>query len=193
MVSMIRLVRPTGNQRVPLTSLVTSHWNIIDRERFHAAWAEQAVAAAARLDVQTVHVIIGLLLPGWSSLPDNDVRVWRLSTPQGQDMLARIIAFGTLRDLLDRFGLKDTARPSQEDLIAGVSQGLGVSLTSLNARLVEVRVNGSPRLEIRGFAADRLSWLKSIGCFTEIIAYKTRLFLPADRVREIMRQIMEAG
>lgn len=47
-----------------------------------------------------------------------------------------------------------------------------------------VRVNAKPRIEISGAPADQLAWLKSIGCFTEIIAYKTRVFIPetADAV-----------
>jgi hypothetical protein len=48
-------------------------------------------------------------------------------------------------------------------------------------------------VEIRGFPANHLLWLKSIGCFTEIIVYKTRLFLPFDRARKILREIAEAG
>jgi hypothetical protein len=41
-------------------------------------------------------------------------------------------------------------------------------------------VNGSQRLELGGFSAARLTWYKAQGCFTEIIRYQTRLFVPAD-------------
>ena len=40
------------------------------------------------------------------------------------------------------------------------------------------RVNGQMRLEIKGFEPSRLGWYKSLGCFTEIVQFKTRLFAP---------------
>ena len=61
------------------------------------------------------------------------------------------------------------------------------------ARLIWAFLNDSRRLEIRDFPASRREWLKSIGCFTEIIAYKTRLFIPADRATTIVEQISRTG
>ena len=39
-------------------------------------------------------------------------------------------------------------------------------------------VNGAQRLELTGWSASRLDWYKAHGCFTEIIRYQTRLFVP---------------
>lgn len=39
-------------------------------------------------------------------------------------------------------------------------------------------VNGGQRLELTGWSAARLDWYKAKGCFTEIIRYHTRLFVP---------------
>jgi hypothetical protein len=61
------------------------------------------------------------------------------------------------------------------------------------ARLVWAHVNDVRRLEIRDYPASRRAWLKSIGCFTEIIAYKTRLFIPADRATAIVEIIARTG
>ncbi|MBA2934637.1 strawberry notch family protein [Sphingomonas sp. CGMCC 1.13654] len=190
MVPMVRLIRPTGNQRVALASLATSHWTVIDEQRFASVWTEQAAEAARRLEIETVHVVTGLLLPVWSSLPDDDVRVWRLGTPRGQDLLARIVPHSSVPKLLDLFGISSDAKLSPEETIAAASQGSGVALRGLDgARLLEVRLNDQRRLEIRGFPVDRLSWLKSIGCFTEIIVFRTRLFLPIDRASDILAMI----
>jgi hypothetical protein len=41
-------------------------------------------------------------------------------------------------------------------------------------------VNGAQRLELTGWSAARLDWYKAQGCFTEIIRYQTRLFVPTD-------------
>lgn len=38
-----------------------------------------------------------------------------------------------------------------------------------------------------------LAWFKSLGCFTEIIAYKTRLFVPTDRAEAIVARLIETN
>lgn len=50
-----------------------------------------------------------------------------------------------------------------------------------------------PRLEIRGYPFERLDWLKSLGCFTEIISYRTRLFVPPDQAEAILSSIVGAA
>ncbi len=37
-----------------------------------------------------------------------------------------------------------------------------------------------------GYTPEKLDWYKSLGGFTEIIAYRTRLFLPVDRAETIV-------
>jgi hypothetical protein len=39
---------------------------------------------------------------------------------------------------------------------------------------------GKPRLELTGSIASSLAEFKSMGCFTEIIQWKTRLFVPTN-------------
>jgi hypothetical protein len=53
------------------------------------------------------------------------------------------------------------------------------------------RVAGSQRLEIIGAHAARLGWYKGKGCYTEIIAWKTRLFLPDAQAEAILHVICE--
>jgi hypothetical protein len=50
-------------------------------------------------------------------------------------------------------------------------------------------VNSSQRLELSGYSAARLSWYKAQGCFTEIIRYQTRLFVPVDRAAGILARL----
>ena len=51
------------------------------------------------------------------------------------------------------------------------------------------RVNGARRIEIVGAEAARIPGLKAIGCFTEIIAYKTRVLVPLDQADAIISAI----
>jgi hypothetical protein len=54
-------------------------------------------------------------------------------------------------------------------------------------------VNGSQRLELAGWSASRLDWYKAQGCFTEIIRYKTRLFVPRESAADIVGNIGRSG
>ena len=47
-------------------------------------------------------------------------------------------------------------------------------------------VGGEQRLELIGFSPDRLDWYKNKGCFTEIIRYRTRLFVPASKASSVL-------
>ena len=37
--------------------------------------------------------------------------------------------------------------------------------------------------------AERLDWYKAQGCFTEIIRYQTRLFVPTDQANAILARL----
>nr|WP_239806580.1 hypothetical protein [Croceicoccus hydrothermalis] len=47
-------------------------------------------------------------------------------------------------------------------------------------------VGGEQRLELTGFSPDRLDWYKGKGCFTEIIRYRTRLFVPVSAASSVL-------
>jgi hypothetical protein len=80
------------------------------------------------------------------------------------------------------------------EMIAGARSSEGVSVPGMEAtRLIWVHVNGSRRLELRDFPPARREWLKSIGCFTEVIQHKTRMFIPADRTLTIVDQLVRTG
>jgi hypothetical protein len=54
---------------------------------------------------------------------------------------------------------------------------------------VRVHVNDSPRLEIRDYRPEDRTWLKACA-FSEVVAFKTRLFLPPERARDILERII---
>lgn len=53
-------------------------------------------------------------------------------------------------------------------------------------------VNGRQRLELTGWSAARLDWYKAQGCFTEIIRYQTRLFVPLGDGGSIISSLRSA-
>jgi hypothetical protein len=58
------------------------------------------------------------------------------------------------------------------------------------ARLVPAMVNDSRRFEIRDFRPQDREWLKARGVFSEVIQYKTRLFLPVGKAEDILATIV---
>jgi hypothetical protein len=54
-------------------------------------------------------------------------------------------------------------------------------------------VNGNSRVEIVDAPATQLPWLKSLGCFTEIISYKTRVFVPANDAETVLARILKVA
>jgi hypothetical protein len=41
-----------------------------------------------------------------------------------------------------------------------------------------------------GYGSDKIDWLKAMGCFTEIINYRTKVFIPVDTAIEIIDNLI---
>lgn len=181
------LLRPHGSERVRDERLAESAWEPIDAPTFRAAWEAEAKEIAERVDVETISIATGLLLPVWNRLPDDDLRVWRITDAAGQSILGRIVSPSGLAKVSAAFGIDMTIALSPIELVAGARGAEGVAINWLpGARLLRVHVNDEARLEIKGFPPSRLAMLKSLGCFTEIIQYRTRVFVPINRAVETL-------
>jgi hypothetical protein len=193
-VPMCQLVRPTGNDRMSLGALWTSHWKAIDREDFRELWDAEVAAASAALEVETISLATGLLLPVWHKLPADDVRVWRIADGTGEALLGRIVMPAAVEKLEAEFGLAASVRLTPAELVAAARSDEGVPVPGLDgARLISVFVNNSRRLELRSGQPQDREWLKARGCFTEVIAYTTRIFVPVDRAEVVLAAISAAG
>ncbi|WP_338405637.1 strawberry notch C-terminal domain-containing protein, partial [Sphingobium arseniciresistens] len=189
-----QLIRPVGSERIRQSALAESYWQEIGEESFRQAWDQECADIAARVDIETINIATGLLLPVWNRLPDDDVRVWRISDEQGNSLLGRIVSPAGFEKLAQSFGITMAIALSPAELIAGARGYDGVAIPSLpGTRLQRVHVNGEARLEVKDFPPARREWLKSLGCFTEIIAYKTRLFVPTNHAEDILSAIGRPG
>ena len=189
-VPMCQLVRPTGHDRMSQGALCTSHWKPIDREDFRKLWDAEVATASSTLDVETISLATGLLLPVWHKLPADDVRVWRIADGNGETLLGRIVMPAAVEKLEGEFGLAASVRLTPAELIAAARSDEGVPVPGLDgARLVSVYVNNSRRLELRSAQPQDREWLKARGCFTEVIAYTTRIFVPVDRAEAVLAAI----
>jgi hypothetical protein len=192
-VPMCQLVRPTGYERLSADALRHTHWKPIERDSFRQLWDEEVAAASAALDVETISLATGLLLPVWHKLPAADVRVWRIADGTGEALLGRIVMPAAVEKLEAEFGLAASVRLTPAELIAAARSDEGVPLPGLDGvRLVSVFVNNSRRLELRSALPHDREWLKARGCFTEVIAYVTRVFVPMDRAEVVLAAILPA-
>ena len=71
-----------------------------------------------------------------------------------------------------------------------MTNGKPIALASHDALNVKRSlVNGSQRIELTGFSPQRLDWYKAKGCFTEIIRYRTRLFVRTNEAARILTNL----
>jgi len=187
-----QLVRPAASERIRDERIVASHWRPIDEAGFRRLWETECAEIAERVDVETINIATGLLLPVWNRLPDDDVRVWRITDRHGAAILGRIVSSAGFEKLATAFGVPMSITLSPREILNAAVGRDGAALPGLEpARLAHVHVNDEVRLEMRNFPPERREWLKSVGCFTEIIAYKTRLFVPAERAEAIVATIVD--
>lgn len=190
-VPMRLLVRPTGSNRIRLDELEHSHWAEIDRDSFQLFWDAEVVEALEKVDVETINVATGLLLPVWHKLPQDDVRVWRIDDTAGTSILGRIVRPADLEKLESAFGLASSIELTPDELIDAARHGDGALIPGLHgARLVSALVNDGRRFEIRDFRPQDREWLKARGAFSEVIQYKTRLFLPPSNASELLAAML---
>ncbi|MGE5564277.1 MAG: strawberry notch C-terminal domain-containing protein, partial [Bacillota bacterium] len=186
------LIRPTKREYLSGDRLAETHWEPASETAFAEAWAQEVREAEASLRRETIHLATGLLLPVWDKLPDEHVQVIRIAADDGRTLLGREIPIAYLGELGSKLGF-DTVAAVPPDALADAVLRTG-RLMPLDGPeplvLKRALVNGSQRLEIAGFSAARLAWYKAQGCFTEIIRYQTRLFVPVDRAAEVLARLL---
>ncbi|WPZ03193.1 strawberry notch family protein [Blastomonas marina] len=183
-----RLLRPLKSANWAIDALAESHWEEIGVTSFTSAWRTEEEEAANSPVTERVHLATGLLLPVWKRLPGDHVRVTRLVAEDGQSIIGREVLDIDLAAIADTFGLSGVTGPAPDqigDLVLASGKPLG--LASHDPLTVKRSlVGGEQRLELIGFSPDRLDWYKNKGCFTEIIRYRTRLFVPASKASSVL-------
>ncbi|QYZ72083.1 strawberry notch-like NTP hydrolase domain-containing protein [Neotabrizicola shimadae] len=171
----LRLVRPTEASTVPARMMEDTHWLEADRAAFAAAWTAE-LAEVPEFSEATLHIVAGLLLPIWKQLPQDETRVYRLQTDDGQRIIGRRVSPAWVATTLADDGPKLTAA----EVHALVLEGKTVVRLAEGMKLHRSRVMGVNRIELSGFTEAHKDRLKADGFFSEIIAWKLRLFCPTD-------------
>ncbi|MBM2323175.1 MULTISPECIES: strawberry notch family protein [Marivita] len=171
----LRLIRPLEASTVPARMMEDTHWLEADRATFTEAWTAE-LAEVPEFSETTLHIVAGLLLPIWKQLPQDETRVYRLQTDDGQRIIGRRVSPSWVATTL----AADAPQLTAAQVLALVLEGKTVVRLAEGMELHRSRVMGVNRIELSGFLGAAKDRLKADGFFSEIIAWKLRLFCPAD-------------
>jgi predicted RNA methylase len=171
----VRLIRPTEHHHASLKMMEESHWQAAQREAFAAAWTGE-VAEVPEFADSTLHIVAGILLPIWKRLPTDSTRVYRLQTDDGERIIGRRVSPAWAANA----SMIGTTALSPEAAFAALMEGRTVLDLAEDLQLRRVRVMGTHRIELSGFAETMRDRLRAYGLFSEIISWKLRMFVPTD-------------
>ena len=193
-IARFELHRPLKRGYLTADQLNESSWEPADQNEFRRLWQAEVDEAASSLKHERLHLATGLLLPVWDKLPADHVRVSRICASDGRSLLGREVPIHCLSELCRALGMDQGPTISADELVASVlATGRPLEIGG-RERLTLKRslVNGRQRLEVTGWSAARLDWYKAQGCFTEIIRYQTRLFVPLGESASIITSLRSA-
>ena len=171
----LRLIRPTEASTFPVKMMDDTHWLEADRAAFVAAWTTE-LAEVPEFSESTLHIVAGLLLPIWKQLPQDETRVYRLQSDAGERIIGRRVSPAWVATTL----AADAPTLSGAQVHAIVLEGKTVVQLAEGLELHRSRVMGVNRIELSGFTESQKDRLKADGFFSEIIAWKLRLFCSID-------------
>jgi hypothetical protein len=172
---MRKVVRPTGKSYLEESKFEASAWETIDQPEFISLWDEEA-DSLPKTTTTKLYLLTGLLLPIWKNIPTSNERIYRV-TPEGcTSMIGRTLSEEGAAALRARF-MTGTPETTSEMLTAALGTTAPVDL-GRGLTLTRRRVAGDVRLEINGADKGTIDGLKALGCFTEIIAFQLRVFVP---------------
>nr|WP_322657089.1 strawberry notch family protein [Dendronalium sp. ChiSLP03b]MDZ8203423.1 strawberry notch family protein [Dendronalium sp. ChiSLP03b] len=184
----VLLVRPQKETRVPVKDLESSTWKAVSVDAFIAAWSIE-VDALPSFTTDYLHLVTGILLPIWKILPQHSSRVFRLQTSDGAKVLGRVVNAGDIQAVREQLGLKNKLLNPAELVSLVLNEGYSQQLPG-GITLRRSRVAGEARLELVN-ALSLVDKLVAVGCFTEIIDWRKRVFVPiGDRAAAVLGAVM---
>jgi hypothetical protein len=187
----VEMMRPTRNEYMREDDLYESSWEEVTRDAFTATWSDEVEAARQTVDSETIRLATGLLLPIWSALPSDHMAVNRIVDGEGHSWLGRLVFDDHVPQLFTKLGIDRSEALPADAVAKAVTSGRSVDVSHpFPLTIKRSVVNGSQRIELVGCPHDRLPWLKSIGCFTEVIQYRTRMFVPMATAEAVLGQLL---
>ena len=165
----------------------------IPKNEWKKAWEEETDRAPEYID-NTVHMLTGTLLPIWKQLPQNNTRVMRIVTNDGNQYLGRIIDAQNIDSVLKGLGAERTKEnyTSKDVMKQILNDNQEVNLTFDKQRLKRSRVANDYRIEVLG--NNLWSLPKYYDVFSEKINGKERYFVPTgERGEKALEKLFSAN
>ena len=169
----VRLIRPMEAFSISVRMMSDTLWVETDRKTFAAAWRAE-VADVPEFTDATLHVVSGLLLPVWKRLPQDETRVYRLQTDNGERIIGRRVSPAWAANAT----MSGASSLTPDQAYAALLDGRTVLDLSEGLQLRRSRVMGANRIELTGFSEAMRERLRAWGLFSEIISWKLRFFVP---------------
>ena len=179
----VRLIRPATAETMARAELDASNWRRADEAGWRRVWDAEIAGLPSHRESR-FWLATGLLLPVWDRLPAENMRVRRLTSDDGISLIGRVLDAEQVRAVRAGFGLDGGPAMTGEEAFEAV-MGRGNALSLANGwRLARRRLMGADRVEIEGPADTDMDALKRMGCVTEIVSWRTRVFAPNAETME---------
>ncbi|WP_242054347.1 strawberry notch C-terminal domain-containing protein [Nostoc sp. FACHB-888] len=185
----VLLVRPQKETRIIVEQLNSSTWRQVSADTFIAAWSTE-VDTLPKFTTDYLHLVTGILLPIWKILPQQNSRVFRLQTSDGQKILGRVVNASDIQTVREQLGLKNQLLSPAELVSLVLNEGYSQQLPG-GVTLRRSYIAAEPRIELVN-AISLAERLLAVGCFTEIINWCKRVFIPvSDKAPAILAAVIE--
>ena len=173
----VRLVRPAAREPMAEAELAASNWEDSGEDRWRALWDAEIEGLPSHTESR-LWLVTGLLLPIWDRLPGENMRVRRLATDAGESLLGRVLTPEQAHAF--RSGLRAGRRTGHE--FGRDARGDPEPRRVLRSRQWlaprKAAPDGRRPGRDRGAGRHDLAALKRMGCTTEIVSWRTRVFVP---------------
>ena len=188
----VNLIRPTANEKMSVEQFQSSTWKVISQDTFQSLWQEE-VNQSPEFEVDSFYLITGLLLPIWNRLDGQSMRVFRLQTDSGEKLLGRLVHAENIATVYRNLQIDGTPQLTVDEVLQAVIQRKEVVPLVRGWQLRSSTVMGNQRLEVTGIRQEsEVMCLKALGCMTEMIRWKLRVFIPVnDKATDIIEKIRQ--
>ena len=173
----VRLIRPATGETMARAELDASNWRRADEAGWRRVWDAEIAGLPSHRESR-FWLATGLLLPVWDRLPEENMRVRRLTSDDGISLIGRVLDAEQVRAVRAGFGLDGGPAMTGKEAFEAV-MGRGNALPLANGwRLARRRLMGADRIEVEGPSDTDMDALKRMGCTVEIVSFRARIFAP---------------
>ena len=179
----VRLVRPASSETMSHHAADASSWRDVDEAQWRSLWDAEVAGLPGHTE-STMRLVTGLLLPLWDRLPQENMRVRRLATDEGEALIGRTVTAEQAMAFRAASGLDGGPGMTPVELHDAILDRGEAFPLARGWRLARRRIAFADRIEVEGPADADLPALKRLGCVAEIVSWKARLFVPDAGVLE---------